>query len=197
MGASFPGVATRNPPTTPPAPQVRDEIRRRLLDVAGDRIVAVYLHGSRAKGTARPRSDWDVVVVLRDPVDDWIDEGLRLAALFYDSPFAVDLQTYGEREFRDDAEVPGTPELGEHDVEPALPDEARSRIAAEAGAETAPVEAVARCLPRALGRLEPLDAETSRLVGSTSNLAWYVEQLTAIPASYRIVTCAESESDAS
>jgi hypothetical protein len=31
----------------------------------------------------------------------------------------------------------------DHDVEPALPDEARSRAAAEAGAETAPVEAVA------------------------------------------------------
>lgn len=55
----------------------------------------------------------------------------------------------------------------------------------------APVEAVARRLPRALGRLEPLDAETSRLVGSTSNLYWYVEQLAAIPASYRIVRCPE------
>ena len=55
----------------------------------------------------------------------------------------------------------------------------------------APVEAVARRLPRALGRLEPLGAETSRLVGSTSNLYWYVEQLAAIPASYRIVRCPE------
>ncbi|HET9851796.1 MAG TPA: DNA polymerase III subunit alpha [Candidatus Limnocylindrales bacterium] len=41
------------------------------------------------------------------------------------------------------AEVPGQPELVDHDVEPALPDEARSRAAAEAAAETAPVEAVA------------------------------------------------------
>lgn len=55
----------------------------------------------------------------------------------------------------------------------------------------APVEAVARRLPRALGRLEPLGAETSRLVGSTSNLYWYVEQLAAIPAAYRIVRCPE------
>ena len=51
----------------------------------------------------------------------------------------------------------------------------------------APVDAVARCLPRALGRLEPLDAGTSRLVGSTSNPWWYAEQLAAIPAPYRIV----------
>ena len=51
----------------------------------------------------------------------------------------------------------------------------------------APAEAVARCLPRALGRLEPIDAATSRLVGSTSNPAWYAEQLAAIPATYRII----------
>jgi predicted DNA-binding transcriptional regulator YafY len=55
----------------------------------------------------------------------------------------------------------------------------------------APVDTAARCLPRTLGRLEPLDAETSRLVGSTSNPVWYAEQLVAIPAPYRIVTCPE------
>jgi predicted DNA-binding transcriptional regulator YafY len=53
------------------------------------------------------------------------------------------------------------------------------------------VHTVARCLPRALGRLEPLDAETTRLVGSTSNPVWYAGQLAAIPASYRIVRCPE------
>jgi predicted DNA-binding transcriptional regulator YafY len=51
----------------------------------------------------------------------------------------------------------------------------------------APATAVRRCVARTLGRLEPLGAEASRLVGSTSNPAWYVEQLVAIPASYRIV----------
>ncbi len=56
---------------------------------------------------------------------------------------------------------------------------------------TRPLDRVARCLPRALGRLEPLDAQTSRLVGSTSNPWWYAEQLAAIPASYRIVRCPE------
>jgi len=55
----------------------------------------------------------------------------------------------------------------------------------------APADTVARCLPRALGRLEPLDAKTSRLVGSTSNPGWYAEQLAAIPASYRILRCPE------
>ncbi len=40
-------------------------------------------------------------------------------------------------------------------------------------------------------RLEPVDAAATRLVGSTSNPAWYAEQLAAVPASYRIVQCPE------
>jgi predicted DNA-binding transcriptional regulator YafY len=55
----------------------------------------------------------------------------------------------------------------------------------------APAGGVARCLPRALGRLTAVDAETSRLTGSTSNPVWYAEQLAAIPASFQIVRCPE------
>jgi predicted DNA-binding transcriptional regulator YafY len=55
----------------------------------------------------------------------------------------------------------------------------------------APFDTAARCLPRAIGRLESLDAETTRLVGTTSNPVWYAEQLAVIPASYRIVSCPE------
>jgi predicted DNA-binding transcriptional regulator YafY len=51
----------------------------------------------------------------------------------------------------------------------------------------APLDTVGRCLPRAAGRLEPIDGGGCRLVGSTSNPWWYAEQLAAIPASYRIV----------
>ena len=53
----------------------------------------------------------------------------------------------------------------------------------------APFDAVDRRLPRALGRLEPVDAETTRLVGSTSNPTWYAEQLAMIPVPYRILGC--------
>ena len=60
----------------------------------------------------------------------------------------------------------------------------------------APFDAVARCLPRALGRLEPIDDGTTRLVGSTSNPWWYAEQLAAIPVSYRIVGCPELQQTA-
>lgn len=55
----------------------------------------------------------------------------------------------------------------------------------------APADAVARCLPRTLGRLEPLGTGTSRLTGSTSNPVWYAEELAGIPAGFRIVKCAE------
>lgn len=55
----------------------------------------------------------------------------------------------------------------------------------------APLDAVMRRVPRALGRLEPLEAGGTRLTGSTSNPAWYAEQLAAIPVSYRIVSCPE------
>jgi predicted DNA-binding transcriptional regulator YafY len=51
----------------------------------------------------------------------------------------------------------------------------------------ASAEVVTRRLPRALGTIEPVDAETCRLVASTSNPGWYAEQLAAIPAPYRIL----------
>ena len=93
-------------PLTPD--RIRDEIRQRLRDLVHNRACAIYLHGSRVKGTARPQSDWDVVVVLQDPVEDWAAESLRLAALFYSRPYAVDLQVFGDDEFTLDASIPGT-----------------------------------------------------------------------------------------
>jgi len=50
---------------------------------------------------------------------------------------------------------------------------------------------VGRCLSPALGRLEPIDDGTTRLVGSTGNPWWYAEQLIVLPVSYRIVGCLE------
>jgi predicted DNA-binding transcriptional regulator YafY len=55
----------------------------------------------------------------------------------------------------------------------------------------APMDSVWRCVPRALGKLESLDAQTSRLTGSTSNPKWYAEQLATLPAPYHIVACPE------
>jgi hypothetical protein len=49
------------------------------------------------------------------------------------------------------------------------------------------VDLVRRYLSPALGRLEAVDAEHTRLIGSTSNPHWYAEQLAVIPAPFRVV----------
>lgn len=51
----------------------------------------------------------------------------------------------------------------------------------------APAAAAARHVPPNLGRVEPVDADTCRLVGTTSNPWWYAQQLTAVPVAFRIV----------
>ncbi|MEV7225880.1 WYL domain-containing protein [Polymorphospora sp. NPDC051019] len=51
----------------------------------------------------------------------------------------------------------------------------------------APVDDVARWLPRSIGLLEPVDVGTTRLVASTSNPTWYAGQLASIPVPYRIL----------
>lgn len=51
----------------------------------------------------------------------------------------------------------------------------------------APLDVVARCVPRTLGRLEAVDDATTRLTGSTSNPISYAEGLVLVPAPYRIV----------
>jgi predicted DNA-binding transcriptional regulator YafY len=53
----------------------------------------------------------------------------------------------------------------------------------------APAEVVARCLPRTTGTLEEVGAQTTRVTGSTSDLGWYARQLTALPTTYRILSC--------
>ena len=54
---------------------------RAALDAAyGDRIERVVLFGSRARGDARPDSDYDVAVFLRD-FDDFGRESRTLAAI--------------------------------------------------------------------------------------------------------------------
>jgi len=44
-------------------------LRSQLALLLGDRLEAVYLYGSQARGDARPDSDIDVLVVLRDDFD--------------------------------------------------------------------------------------------------------------------------------
>lgn len=50
---------------------VLTQFRAAVNAVFGDRVDRVVLFGSRARGDARPDSDYDVAVFLRDFVDRW------------------------------------------------------------------------------------------------------------------------------
>ncbi|MEU6377699.1 WYL domain-containing protein [Streptomyces sp. NPDC046909] len=51
----------------------------------------------------------------------------------------------------------------------------------------APADQVAAWLPRSLGRPEPRDARTTRLLATTDEPEWYARQLTELPVPFRIV----------
>lgn len=48
---------------------VLDELRARLRELYGERLVKLVLFGSQARGDARPDSDIDVMVVLKGEVE--------------------------------------------------------------------------------------------------------------------------------
>ena len=52
----------------------------------------------------------------------------------------------------------------------------------------APADEMSGWLSRTIGRLEPIDASHCRLIGSTSDPAWYAEVLATIPASFRVIS---------
>jgi predicted DNA-binding transcriptional regulator YafY len=51
----------------------------------------------------------------------------------------------------------------------------------------APIEKIRGRLPSSLGRLERVDDETTRLIGTTGNPYWYAERLAALPASFTVI----------
>lgn len=50
---------------------VLDRFRRAVLQLYGDRLERVVLFGSRARGDARPDSDYDVAVFLKGYTGLW------------------------------------------------------------------------------------------------------------------------------
>ena len=54
--------------------------RAALDEVYGARLQRVVLFGSRARGDARPDSDWDIAVFLKDRESFWTESG-RLAEI--------------------------------------------------------------------------------------------------------------------
>jgi predicted nucleotidyltransferase len=85
-----------------------ERIRDRILEAAGDAVERIVFYGSRVTGRARPTSDYDILVVLRDPVPDWAEASLQLSDLFSTFERAVDVQVFGETEYEESRPVAGT-----------------------------------------------------------------------------------------
>jgi predicted nucleotidyltransferase len=77
--------------------------RRALDEVYGDKIERVVLFGSRARGDARPGSDYDIVVFLNGP-DSFNDEAARLAAIetdiLYDTGAVINAMPFSAGAYR-------------------------------------------------------------------------------------------------
>ncbi len=68
--------------------EVRSRVRAAISEIYGDRVERVILFGSRARGEARPDSDYDIAVVLRD-MSDRAKEMDRLADIGTDILYDV------------------------------------------------------------------------------------------------------------
>lgn len=56
-----------------------DEVIQKIIDVLKkEDPQRVYLFGSRATGTARPDSDYDIMMIKEHDERNWHDEGLRV-----------------------------------------------------------------------------------------------------------------------
>ncbi len=61
-------------------------------------VSAIYLFGSLAEGRATPRSDADVIIILRESRVRFLDRPLAFMEYFSSFPLAVDLFCYTEEE---------------------------------------------------------------------------------------------------
>ncbi|HEU0301424.1 MAG TPA: nucleotidyltransferase domain-containing protein, partial [Longimicrobium sp.] len=59
-----------------------ERIRDTILGAAGDAVERILFYGSRVSGRPRASSDYDILVVLRDPVPDWATASLQMSDLF-------------------------------------------------------------------------------------------------------------------
>jgi uncharacterized protein len=80
-------------------------IRRIVTDWKPDQI---WLFGSRARGTAYDRSDWDLLVLVADDAPDAVFDPLASYRLRKSSGVVADIVPQHTREFREDRTVPNT-----------------------------------------------------------------------------------------
>lgn len=86
--------------------KIVEELKRRLLASNGERIRRVILYGSRARGSATEESDFDLLVVEKDPVSKR-EEMSRLRESLSDVEYPVDVWVMGEEEFEETRNVIG------------------------------------------------------------------------------------------
>jgi predicted nucleotidyltransferase len=83
-----------------------EELRARLLAYGVGCIRRIILYGSRARGTASPESDFDLLIIETDPVPRR-EEMQRLRRAVHDLPYPVDVWVMGEQEFEETKNVIG------------------------------------------------------------------------------------------
>ena len=86
--------------------KIAEELKSRLLACDGDRIRRVILYGSRAQGSATEDSDFDLLVVEKDPVSKR-EEMRRLRQALSDLNYPVDVWVMGVEEFEETRNVIG------------------------------------------------------------------------------------------
>jgi predicted nucleotidyltransferase len=86
-------------------PPLYQEITRRIVAEANP--VKVILFGSRARGTAHPGSDVDLLVIEREPVSAH-QEAIRLRRLLRDLEIPIDIIVVGQAFAERYGDIPGS-----------------------------------------------------------------------------------------
>ena len=86
--------------------EIAEELKSRFLAADGKRIRRLILYGSRAQGSATAESDFDFLVIEKDPVSKR-DEMRRLRQSLSDLEYLVDVWVMGEAEFEETRNVIG------------------------------------------------------------------------------------------
>lgn len=81
-------------------------VKERILAAGENRIRRVVLYGSRARGTYRPDSDLDLLVVEKDPVSK-LQERQRLHQAIGNFSIPIDIRVMGETEFEETKNIVG------------------------------------------------------------------------------------------